>query len=860
MMKRIAKLLIFMMMIQLMPQVYVSANTGNDENSAAVKFLTVMGIIKFDSATGEFWGETPVRRVEMAEILSRLFAAGDDKANGPMFSDVSEQDRTAVESVVKNGYMQGNGDGTFEPDGYITNEQLVKIIVSLLGGDGPASAIGGYPSGYMAVGKKLGILGGIRGGMTDSATRSAVAETIYKALHTDMIYVESMSASGAEYSTIEGETLLTECLDTYRYEGIVEKTDGSALGGETAAQEGCVQVDGKVYKDELDLLDNMLGSSVVIYVKQSDELTPGTVIYVTEDSNNTRLKINSTELLPNGTSNYEVRYYSGDKAKKLTVSPSADVIYNGDEKEWNPELINGSFAESGYIEFTDNNGDGKYDVVYIVDYTIGVVRTVSSVYEKIVFDFNGGEINLKDRSYIIERNGERASISDVKEGDVALVAKPLDTSEEPFYRIIVSSDAVTGAVSVLGTRNDTTYVTIGGLEYRVTAYCERLVKNGAISSFSAGDSGTFYLTGEGDIAWLEIKSSTGGVGYLIAAALDDNPFTPNVKVKMFTENGNIEVMETGDKVKVDGMNMKASELTGNNTLMDKFMTPQLVKYASADNVLKEIEFAVSGYDEEYFSLDVDASTTATKIPLTSTGVLDNKYYVTAGTKVFAVSGTPGDDDPAHYTINTGTYFAKLGEKYATRLYDVEKNGFVRYAVRTRWWGLSGCWAGSPLVFVDSVADSINADGNGTKTIIGWNEKGNGVVLEFNDPDAVSEVEKGDVIQYANDFSAKPHGVDILQKASNAVYAPKNLGYAKYAYGYVVRRTPDSMQICAKGYDSNVPPTAVDLFVMNSDCPVYVYDKERNKCLQQEYSEISPGDLSFAYVDENNKTRMIVIYK
>lgn len=286
-----------------------------------------------------------------------------------------------------------------------------------------------------------------------------------------------------------------------------------------------------------------------------------------------------------------------------------------------------------------------------------------------------------------------------------------------------------------------------------------------------------------------------------------------------------------------------------------------MKYKEAEGKIKEIEFALNGYDEKYFSMDLDASTSATKISLTSKNVLDNKYYVTSGTKVFSVSGTPGDDDPAHYKIDTGSYFAKVGESYATLLYDIEENGFVRYALRYKWWSLSGCWSGSPIILVESVADGVDENGDGTSIIEGYNESGRFVSVVFEEPSATEGIEAGDIIQYANNFAAKPHGIDVLHKNNSAMYGPKKADYDKYAFGEVVRCTPDSMQISSSETRSpSMPPTAIDLFVLDSGCPVYIYNRENATCTLSSYDSIAPGDNVFAYVDEDNKTRMMVVYE
>ena len=164
-------------------------------DSKVVRFLEALDIMNTDKVTGFFWDETPVKRSEMAEILCNVFDFEVKEDSEARFSDVSGDARKFVETIVRYGVMSGYSKTEFGPEDYITNQQLVKIVVSMMGAQAIAEARGGYPMGYTKVAEELDLIVDTGAAMEKEARRIDVAELLYNAMHSDYVRIESFRHS-----------------------------------------------------------------------------------------------------------------------------------------------------------------------------------------------------------------------------------------------------------------------------------------------------------------------------------------------------------------------------------------------------------------------------------------------------------------------------------------------------------------------------------------------------------------------------------------------------------------------------------------------------------------------------------------
>lgn len=153
----------------------------------------------------------PRAEVSRAELAQIVMAACKDTADYPDagFCDVpaSHPAYGAICGVRARGLMQGYGDGIFGPEDSVTMEQAAKLLICLLGYEGRAELYGGYPNGYYAVAKELGMLNDmLHIAPGTSAKRQEVAWLVYRTLYIPLM--ENGSVFDGERLSIK--TLYTE--------------------------------------------------------------------------------------------------------------------------------------------------------------------------------------------------------------------------------------------------------------------------------------------------------------------------------------------------------------------------------------------------------------------------------------------------------------------------------------------------------------------------------------------------------------------------------------------------------------------------------------------------------------------------
>ncbi len=100
-----------------------------------------------------------------------------------------------LKRLARRVIYSGNGDGTFSPNNHVTNQQLVKIFVTILGGAPMAEGMGGYPQGYISAARKLGIGKNLSMGDSVESRRIDVGSMIYDTMHADMPEIRKISGN-----------------------------------------------------------------------------------------------------------------------------------------------------------------------------------------------------------------------------------------------------------------------------------------------------------------------------------------------------------------------------------------------------------------------------------------------------------------------------------------------------------------------------------------------------------------------------------------------------------------------------------------------------------------------------------------
>lgn len=870
----LAVLITVLLMLQCFPCSAASVATADSADSTVVEFLRVLGIMDIDSKTGYFWDETPVRRAEMAEILCKLFQFEISDVTASRFEDVRGSNSAYVEAVVNNGYMSGYNDTEFGPNDYITNEQLIKIFVCVIGAGRVAEMNGGYPNGYIYMARRLDLIGSISAGMNDNARRIDVANMIYSALNADMMDIQSieMNADGkiadVIYGTQEGVTFLTERLNIYHLRGVVKKVDTTSLNrADDGAGLGYVQIGKTMYKDPEGLADDFLGCEVNYFVKKSDSMSLGELLYIEESSGSKTITVKNAETEISGVNGTTVNYYEGERLRKLELYPVADMIYNG--KAITRDFNKISNIQDGTVKFIDGDGDGRYEVIIITEYTIGVVDSVNLDTERIYLKFDGAPVVLEDNICKVFLDGEKATLEDISKGNVIMIAASSNTTGEKAIRIEASTSTKRGTIEAKQDIAGVQYLKIGGVEYAVSDFCETLEAQNKIPALELGLSGqSFYLDAKGRIAYVAGGSTGETVGFLVAISAQRKVFDGYFAVKIYTADGEFKIFEADEKLKINGTTRKVDDIVDDASLIyeleNEVARKHLVLYKETDGILKEINYSASNsaYDAQKFSCDEYQQFTCHR-----NSVLNDKFYADNNTIVFMTPslGTV-NDEPGNYLIQKGNVFTATNN-FTLKLYDIQSDGYIRYALRpvnSQFLTVDT----SPLIMVTEIADGIDEEGERIKIIEGLNDSGKSVSVKSSPEYAdFSQLKKGDVIQYRTDGQGNIRTILRLHNSASTTYYNimaedelRNDSRMGTGFGNVMNITASGLQIKCGELTEGMTPFDADKFV-SSDCSaVYAFYKDREIVQQISFADIVRGDKIFACVNYNNKTRMIVIYR
>ena len=534
----------------------------------AVTMLSKLGIIN-GYEDGTFLPDNTITRAEAAKVLVCALNAEDSAkgmADQELFTDVPKTHWAAgyVNYAANFGIIAGRGNGIFDPESPVSYEEIVKMVVAMLGYTPVANIKGGYPTGYLYVANSVAkITKGATGTTGDAAKRWVVARLVFNSLETKIMEPEKWSASDPEY--IKGEdTLLKDYLEVTKVEGVItdtflakadfqDKEDQdvdlliSTIDGKTkrALENDNISYNsmpGDIYTVDANgtYAEDYLGYTVVAYVKDFDEGSDVLVAIAPKANKNTTLDVAfddfEADTVDNTNSKYiEFEYYANvddEDTTKGKISKKNDDFYvyqNGRlDSSLNSDTAIANFidqfntdydAEEGYIRFVDNDGDNYADYLFVE--TINdeyVVDSITAKSYKIEDKINSKTITLDptdDEKYVnFYRNGVQVEFSSIKEGDTLSVAYNKSTLKSSnVVSVYISSEKAEGYVSTASaTKNE--YKIDGTVYAKSSKYTEPIKR---------GDEGTFYLNYKGRVAYKEAETSKdGNYAFLLSVNTDDD--------------------------------------------------------------------------------------------------------------------------------------------------------------------------------------------------------------------------------------------------------------------------------------------------------------------------------------------------
>jgi len=586
MIKKVFALLVSVIMFLHMI-VYADEMTNSQKDySYKVSILKGIGIIDNDYSADEI-----ITRAEFAKAVAAFINAKDGVTTlENVFDDISGSDaKEEICALYINGIMNGMGEKTFNPDAPILYSHAQTVMVRALG-------YGQLGEGEAAVANvKRKLMKGI-----DKVSYELYGDMfislIYNALYVDVAYsdINDDTIRISNENALKCFHNLEEVIGVYQANSEINIVGGD----ETAKNE--IMVGGSVYETDGYFDSTYIGCSVVCFYKPDEDK----IVAMIPDYRVDFITLRS-DLILDYSDNCYLYEISSDDYKKIKVNDMADIIINNElPLTYTDDMM---IPDSGYVYLTDNNSDGKYDLINIADYENFYV---SGIYEEngdtIIYDRSTSKAvrvitDGEDTATVVDSDGNTKALSSLR---VNTLISVMGSEKDDIFtatKIIISNKKVSGVYSQYSGYGRVARIFVNKTEYRVAPDFVD-----ALRELTIGKEYTFSLDITGSVAAYDISfNSTNpmAVGYIIDAkengALDGNAF-----IKMLTEHDKIIVYETANSIKLDDDSISGEylELISADALGDGAkITPQLVCYnlnedGKISRILKSSEAVIDPSD------------------------------------------------------------------------------------------------------------------------------------------------------------------------------------------------------------------------------------------------------------------------
>lgn len=520
-----------------------------------------------------------VSRAEFADMTVKLLGLDKISLDNSFdsFSDV-KSDYWAYDSIAvaySLNIISTSEDGLFHPDDGVTLQQAVKMLVCALGYRAEAEANGGWPYGYGLTAGRLRLTNNSDIDGAYPLDRKNTALLLYRVLNTNIMKTSSIGR------TTEGNTLFNEMSDIRNWKkdsGILIADYDTDLTGEQKLERDEVVINNEIYKIGSTDASKYLGNYVTFYGIEEEEGGEKRILAVYADKKRNSVLDIDASMIDNisiGSLSYRTDENTSRNAEKITFSGNLKLVVNG--QRINGFTQNDLNISEGNVRVIDNDGDGLYDILFLMRSASFVTDRVNQNGD-IIFLKNGklngrksilADTGDKTQHITVIKNGKEISVSEINADDVITVyASP----NGKRMRIEVSDKTVEGVLDEYF--SDDREVTIDEKVYKVSeSYSD------ASADLKAGTFMRFYIDVNGKVVYArDADEAEGRVGYLLECALVgglDSSIVlkvlfggktyevedKNDKDKTITEvkNSDISVLKTARCLKIDNKNMTADE-------------------------------------------------------------------------------------------------------------------------------------------------------------------------------------------------------------------------------------------------------------------------------------------------------------
>jgi len=773
--------------------------------STPISVLTTLGIVS-GYPDGTFKPEGDITRAEVASATARAIGGANVAAMRveTAYPDIPAEHWAsgAVKLATDVGIVDGFPDGNYYGDDNVTYEQVTKMIVCALGYRSEAVANGGYPTGYLYVAQKIGLLDGVEGTVGANASRGTVAKMLYNALDIPLMLRQAFGDEEKHVvhdgiNTPYRVTLLSRYFDVVKLGGLVVSNEVTGIKegtvqfmitdiftGEYAEFAGILPgFDRTTNTATFNVGDTnaaaLLGKNTVAFVKISkDTMYNSTIIYIEERPLASTLTLDMSEVLSGAIKGdiAEVVYSlnGGVTEKTVKLDVSGKVYRNGVPMnisvvdEWfDDNFVTGSERYATITFYLVNtNSKAAYDFAFITEYQTLIVEKdvaandtgitgIGAADDQYQFTYipDAGEVytnpitgtTLPAKVSIVDADGKAVAKTDLKANDVLTVVYA-EGEDYVYFNAILSRETVTGKVEDVEGTGARMEVVIDGETYKVAM-------PGLV--IDVDDEGTYSLDANGRLVMYDRTKSTnayalvigtptrtaGGVAYSAADA--------GKTIEVYNINGKKETYTVSSSYKVDGKSSGTVSPT------------DLVRFSATDGVITDFYTLDSARTHHEFDDEVDGLATSVEKKTGYVEVaVDGGYEKLDTTAKLFVFDTPRSaifpkaaalTTPA--AIVDGSWIHAVKVVAASELEAGDLNGPMTIYNKVSGYHTMGVYEGElpeteatfELMMVESVKNAKNAAGEDASIITYSNGAGSGQKVTTLERLSAGALAKGDLI-------------------------------------------------------------------------------------------------------------------
>lgn len=549
-MKRSIALLVALLLIfTSYSAINVSAASDESKYKSAFDFLAALDIVSEEKQN--------VTRGDFAQMIVKSLGGAPAEYKN-IFADVKASTPNAdyIQTAYDMGIINGMGTGNFLPDNPVSYAAVIKMAVAGLGYSRIASALGGFPTGYLLVAKEIGLTSGVGASLEQNISFQNVCILLYNFLNADICEVTGVSGNDVTQARQYGVSPLTRNFNLSKVEGVCKTAGYVSMLEDVNMKRAEIKIGTEVFEIAVSNPEKYIGRDVVAWYGEDEVVT---LVYV--KPKNSSVIIPAKEI--DNFSDYRLTAFNEEtnRETKYSIDKGYTFILNGRGKE---PLNSDFFFNEGSIELIDNNADNIYDVVYVRKYEYIVASTIDSMNGK-VYDINygGKELTLKKNDgyfyklEVLDKNGNFAegTIDNLSVDSVIMYAQSEDGK---FVEATACKKPIQGEVSEVSNNE----IKIGEDIYKVNSYFKNY------NQINPGTNASLLLAPDGTLTAFQIpRSDSMSYGYFIDMYKKKSGVSSAVQVAILTSNGSKLYTTLSDNVTLDGVRYSADDSIIENTFM-----------------------------------------------------------------------------------------------------------------------------------------------------------------------------------------------------------------------------------------------------------------------------------------------------